>query len=90
LRAVRKILRRDQTEKRSRFRGPRAKSRDQFYPGDRRQGVLGLQGMFPALPHFGITGGLCSDEIADIFTIILQTRVKETGRDEFCCGTKSA
>ena len=39
-------------------------------PGDRRQGVLGLQGMFPALPHFGITGGLRFDEIAGIHRLL--------------------
>jgi hypothetical protein len=30
--------------------------------------------MFPALPHFGITGGLCFDEIALILPIDFQTR----------------
>jgi len=45
--------------------------RDQFHSGNRRQGVLGLQGMLPPLPHGGVAGSVCFDPGA----IFLKTHV---------------
>ena len=82
VRPVRQVLCRDQAEICGRLRGPRPHTRDQFHSGSRHPRVLGLQGMLPALPDFGITGRLCVDEIAGSHRL-LRTSVHDDGEHKF-------
>jgi len=46
------------------FCGQGHPERNQFHSGNRRQGVLELQGMFSALPHGGAPGSFCFNQSA--------------------------
>ena len=56
LRPVRPVLRRGQEGERRRLHRPGSAAGDQLHPRDRRQGVLELQGVLPALPDLGAPG----------------------------------
>ena len=53
--------------------------RSAFIPGDRRQGMLELQGMFSALPYVGAAGRLYADAGADFPSMSSPIRTQKNG-----------